>query len=155
MARVVIDPITRIEGHLKIEVEVQNGKVTNAWSSSTLFRGIEIMLQGRDPRDAYLFSQRACGVCTYIHGLASIRSVDAAVGAKVPDNARLIRNLLHGAQYLHDHVVHFYHLHALDWVDIVSALKADPKQTADLAAKVSPEQPKERRKRFQGRAGTV
>jgi len=142
MARVVIDPITRIEGHLKIEVEVQNGKVTNAWSSSTLFRGIEIMLQGRDPRDAYLFSQRACGVCTYIHGLASIRSVDSALQTKVPDNGRLIRNLLHGAQYIHDHPVHFYALHALDWVDIVSALKADPKQTADLAAKVSPNSPK-------------
>lgn len=138
MARVVIDPITRIEGHLKIEVEVANGKVTNAWSSSTLFRGIEIMLQGRDPRDAYLFTQRACGVCTYIHGLASIRSVDMAVGANIPDNARIIRNLLHGSQYLHDHMVHFYHLHALDWVDIVSALKADPKKTADLAASVSP-----------------
>ena len=141
MARVVIDPITRIEGHLKIEVEVQNGKVTNAWSSSTLFRGIEIMLQGRDPRDAYLFTQRACGVCTYIHGLASIRAVDDAVGAKVADNGRLIRNLLHGSQYLHDHMVHFYHLHALDWVDIVSALKADPKKTADLAMKVSPTSP--------------
>jgi [NiFe] hydrogenase large subunit len=142
MARVVIDPITRIEGHLKIEVEVANGKVTNAWSSSTLFRGIEIMLQGRDPRDAYLFTQRACGVCTYIHGLASIRSVDAAVGVNIPDNARLIRNLLHGAQYLHDHVVHFYHLHALDWVDIVSALKADPKKAAELDVKVSPSNPK-------------
>ena len=153
MARVVIDPITRIEGHLKIEVEVQGGKVTNAWSSSTLFRGIEIMLQGRDPRDAYLFTQRACGVCTYIHGLASIRSVDDAVGAKVAENGRLIRNLLHGSQYLHDHMVHFYHLHALDWVDIVSALKADPKKTADLAAKVSPTSPDERCKRFQGGAG--
>ncbi|MCE5333795.1 MAG: nickel-dependent hydrogenase large subunit [Desulfobacteraceae bacterium] len=142
MARVVIDPITRIEGHLKIEVEVANGKVTNAWSSSTLFRGIEMMLQGRDPRDAYLFTQRACGVCTYIHGLASIRSVDAAVGVKVPDNARIIRNLLHGAQYLHDHMVHFYHLHALDWVDIVSALKADAKKAADLDASVSPTSPK-------------
>ena len=141
MARVVIDPITRIEGHLKIEVEVQGGKVTNAWSSSTLFRGIEIMLQGRDPRDAYLFTQRACGVCTYIHGLASIRSVDDAVGAKVAENGRLIRNLLHGSQYLHDHMVHFYHLHALDWVDIVSALKADPKKAAELAAKVSPTSP--------------
>jgi len=141
MARVVIDPITRIEGHLKIEVEVQNGKVTNAWSSSTLFRGIEIMLQGRDPRDAYLFTQRACGVCTYVHGLASIRAVDDALGAKIPDNGRLIRTLLHGAQYVHDHPVHFYHLHALDWVDIVSALKADPKKTADLTAKVSPNCP--------------
>ncbi len=136
--RVVIDPITRIEGHLRIEVEVTNGKVANAWSSSTLFRGIELMLQGRDPRDAYLFTQRACGVCTYVHGLASVRAVDDAAKITIPENARLIRNLLLGAQFLHDHVVHFYHLHALDWVDVVSALKADPKKAADLAAKVSP-----------------
>jgi [NiFe] hydrogenase large subunit len=141
MARVVIDPITRIEGHLKIEVEVEHGKVTNAWSSSTLFRGVEIMLQGRDPRDANLFTQRACGVCTYVHSLASSRAVDDALGAKLADNGRLIRTLLHGSQYLHDHVVHFYHLHALDWVDIVSALKADPKKTAELAAKVSSASP--------------
>ncbi|NLI81125.1 MAG: nickel-dependent hydrogenase large subunit [Deltaproteobacteria bacterium] len=131
--RVVIDPITRIEGHLRIEVEVANGKVTNAWSSATLFRGIEMMLKGRDPRDAYLFTQRACGVCTYVHGLASVRAVDNAIGITIPDNARLIRNLMMGAQFLHDHIVHFYHLHALDWVDIVSALKADPKKTADIA----------------------
>jgi len=136
--RVVIDPITRIEGHLRIEVEVANGKVSNAWSSSTLFRGLEIMLKNRDPRDAWLFTQRACGVCTYVHGLASVRCVDNAVGVQVPDNARLIRNLLMGAQFLHDHIVHFYHLHALDWVDIVSALQADPKKTADLANQVSP-----------------
>jgi len=135
--RVVIDPITRIEGHLRIEVEVTNGKVSNAWSSSTLFRGIEILLQGRDPRDAYLFTQRACGVCTYVHGLASVRAGDAAMGITIPDNARIIRNLLLGAQFLHDHLVHFYHLHALDWVDVVSALKADPKKTADLATKVT------------------
>ncbi len=141
MSRVVIDPITRIEGHLKIEVEVSKGKVVDAWSSATLFRGIEIMLQGRDPRDAYLFTQRACGVCTYIHGLASIRAVDAAVGVNIPDNARIIRNLLHGAQYLHDHLVHFYHLHALDWVDIVSALKADPKKAASIAAQAEPTTP--------------
>jgi [NiFe] hydrogenase large subunit len=141
MARVVIDPITRIEGHLKIEVEVANGKVTNAWSSATLFRGIEIILQGRDPRDAHLFTQRACGVCTYIHSLASTRAVDSAVGVNIPDNARIIRNLLHGAQYLHDHMVHFYHLHALDWVDIVSALKANPKKTSDIAAAASPTSP--------------
>ena len=136
--RIAIDPITRIEGHLRIEVEVADGKVSNAWSSSTLFRGLEIMLQGRDPRDAWLITQRACGVCTYVHGLASVRCVDNAVGVSIPDNARLIRNLLHGAQYLHDHLVHFYHLHALDWVDVVSALKADPKKTADLASQVSP-----------------
>ena len=153
MARVVIDPITRIEGHLKIEVEVQNGKVTNAWSSSTLFRGIEIMLQGRDPRDAYLFTQRACGVCTYIHGLASIRSVDDALGAKVADNGRLIRNLLHGAQYLHDHMVHFYHLHALDWVDIVERPESRPEEDGGPCGKGLPQQPGQRGKRFQGRAG--
>lgn len=136
--RIVVDPITRIEGHLRIEVEVGEGKVKNAWSSSTLFRGLEIILQGRDPRDAWLFTQRACGVCTYVHGLASVRSVDNAVGAKIPDNARLIRNLLMGAQFLHDHMVHFYHLHALDWVDVVSSLKADPKKAAALADQVSP-----------------
>ena len=138
MARIVVDPITRIEGHLRIEVEVANGKVSNAWSSSTLFRGLEIILQGRDPRDAWLFTQRACGVCTYVHALASVRCVDNAVGVKIPDNARLIRNLLMGAQFLHDHIVHFYHLHALDWVDVVSSLKADPKKTADIANTVSP-----------------
>ncbi|MEJ5365958.1 MAG: nickel-dependent hydrogenase large subunit [Desulfosoma sp.] len=136
--RIVVDPITRIEGHLRIEVEVANGKVTNAWSSSTLFRGLEIILKGRDPRDAWLFTQRACGVCTYVHGLASIRCVDHAVGVTIPDNARLIRNLLMGAQFLHDHIVHFYHLHALDWVDVVSALKADPVKASKIANDVSP-----------------
>jgi [NiFe] hydrogenase large subunit len=136
--RVVIDPITRIEGHLRIEVEITNGKVSNAWSSSMLFRGLEIILQGRDPRDAWLFTQRSCGVCTLVHGLASVRAVDDAAKVTIPDNARLIRNLLLGAQFLHDHIVHFYALHALDWVDVVSALKADPQKTAALAAKVSP-----------------
>jgi [NiFe] hydrogenase large subunit len=136
--RVVVDPITRIEGHLRIEVEVENGKVKNAWSSSTLFRGLELILQGRDPRDAWLFTQRACGVCTYVHALASVRSVDMAAKVAIPDNARIIRNLLMGAQFLHDHIVHFYHLHALDWVDVVSALKADPKKAADIANAVSP-----------------
>lgn len=136
--RIVVDPITRIEGHLRIEVEVANGKVTNAWSSSTLFRGLELILQGRDPRDAWLFTQRSCGVCTYVHGLASIRCVDNAVGVTIPPNARILRNLLMGAQFLHDHIVHFYHLHALDWVDVISALKADPKKTSDLANQVSP-----------------
>ncbi len=136
--RIVVDPITRIEGHLRIEVEVAGGKVTNAWSTATLFRGLELIVQGRDPRDAWLFTQRACGVCTYVHALASVRSVDNAVGVNIPDNARIIRNLLMGAQFLHDHLVHFYHLHALDWVDVISALKADPKKTSDLANQVSP-----------------
>ena len=135
--RVVVDPITRIEGHLRIEVEVEGGKVVNAWSSGQMFRGIEMILQGRDPRDAHHFVQRSCGVCTYVHAVSSVRAVDNAIGIKIPKNARLIRNLLHGAQYQHDHLVHFYHLHALDWVDIVSALKADPKKTAALADNVS------------------
>lgn len=135
--RIMIDPITRIEGHLRIEVEVSGGKVTNAWSSGQMFRGIEMILKGRDPRDAHHFVQRSCGVCTYVHSIASVRAVDDAVGVKIPRNARLIRNLLHGAQYQHDHLVHFYHLHALDWVDILSALKADPKKTASLADSVS------------------
>ena len=135
--RVIVDPITRIEGHLRIEIEVEGGKVKNAWSSGQMFRGIEIMLQGRDPRDAHHFVQRSCGVCTYVHAVSSVRAVDDALGVKIPTNARLIRNLLHGAQFQHDHIVHFYHLHALDWVDIVSALKADPKATAALADNVS------------------
>ena len=131
--RIIVDPITRIEGHLRIEVEVANGKVVNAWSSGQMFRGIEIILQGRDPRDAHHFVQRSCGVCTMVHSLSSLRAVEDAVGVKIPDNARIIRNLIHGAQYQHDHIVHFYHLHALDWVDIVSALKADPVKTAAFA----------------------
>jgi len=135
--RITIDPITRIEGHLRIEVEVAGGKVVNAWSSGQMFRGIELILQGRDPRDAPLFTQRSCGVCTYTHYLASVRAVEDAVGVKIPENARIIRNLLHGAQFQHDHIVHFYHLHALDWVDVLSALKADPAKTAALADSVS------------------
>lgn len=135
--RIVVDPITRIEGHLRIEVEVENGKVKNAWSSANMFRGIEMILQGRDPRDAPLFTQRSCGVCTYVHYLSSVRAVEAAVGVEIPKNARLIRNLLHGAQFQHDHIVHFYHLHALDWVDVVDALKADPSKTATLSSNVS------------------
>jgi [NiFe] hydrogenase large subunit len=135
--RIIIDPITRIEGHLRIEVEVEGGKVKDAWSSAQMFRGIEIILKGRDPRDAPLFTQRSCGVCTYTHYLASIRAVEDAVGVQIPDNARIIRNLLHGAQFQHDHIVHFYGLSALDWVDVVNALKADPQKTAALADNVS------------------
>ena len=135
--RIVIDPITRIEGHLRIEVEVEGGKVKNAWSSGQMFRGIEMILKGRDPRDAQHFVQRSCGVCTYTHALSSVRAVEDAVGVTIPENARIIRNLLHGAQFQHDHIIHFYHLHALDWVDIVSALKADPKKTAILSDQTS------------------
>ena len=112
MSRIVIDPVTRIEGHLKIEVEIENGVVTDAWSSGTLFRGIETILQGREPEEAWLLTQRLCGVCTYIHGVASVRSVEDALNVTVPENARLIRNLLTGGLYVHDHPVHFYHLSA-------------------------------------------
>ncbi|HET7219680.1 MAG TPA: nickel-dependent hydrogenase large subunit [Vicinamibacterales bacterium] len=137
MARVVVDPVTRIEGHLRIEAEVDGGAVRDAWSSSTMFRGIEIILQGRDPRDAWAFTQRICGVCTTVHAIASIRAVENAIGAAPPPNARLLRNLIIAAQAVQDHVIHFYHLHALDWVDIVSALSADPAKTSALAESIS------------------
>ncbi|PKN63414.1 MAG: hydrogenase 2 large subunit [Deltaproteobacteria bacterium HGW-Deltaproteobacteria-15] len=135
--KITIDPITRIEGHLRIEVEVAGGKVVNAWSSGQMFRGIEMILQGRDPKDAHHFVQRSCGVCTYTHALSSVRAVESAAGIRIPENARILRNLLHGAQFQADHIVHFYHLHALDWVDIVSALKADLPKTAALSDNVS------------------
>jgi Ni,Fe-hydrogenase I large subunit len=137
MTHVVVDPVTRIEGHLRIEAEVEGGRVQDAWSSSTMFRGIEIILKGRDPRDAWAFAQRICGVCTTVHAIASIRAVENAIGAQPPPNARLLRNLIMAAQMVQDHVVHFYHLHALDWVDIVSALDADPRQTSALAESIS------------------
>ena len=135
--RIVIDPITRIEGHLRIEVEVKDGKVVDAYSAGTMVRGFELILKGRDPRDAWAFTERACGVCTTVHALASVRTVEDALGITVPPNAELVRNLMFCAQYLQDHVVHFYHLHALDWVDVVSALKADPAATSALAQKIS------------------
>jgi len=134
---IVIDPITRIEGHLRIEVEVKDGKVVDAYSSGTMVRGFELILKGRDPRDAWAFTERACGVCTTVHALASVRAVENALGITVPPNAELIRNLMFCAQYLQDHVVHFYHLHALDWVDVVSALGADPKKASEIAQSLS------------------
>ena len=137
MTRIAIDPITRIEGHLRVEVEVQDGVVTDAWSSGTMFRGIELILRKRDPRDAWVFAQRICGVCTTVHALASVRAVEDALGITIPENARLIRELMSGAQMVQDHVIHFYHLHALDWVDITSALKADPAATSALAQSIS------------------
>lgn len=136
--RIVIDPITRIEGHLRIEAQLDaNRQVQQAYSSGTMVRGIEIILKGRDPRDAWAFAQRICGVCTLVHGIASVRAVENALHYVVPPNAQIIRNLMIAAQYVHDHVMHFYHLHALDWVDIVSALNADPQQTATLAQSIS------------------
>ena len=136
-SRVVIDPVTRIEGHLRIEAQIKDGMVEDAWSSGTMVRGIEIILKGRDPRDAWAFTERVCGVCTTVHALASVRTVENALGIAVPPNAELVRNLMFCAHYLQDHVVHFYHLHALDWVDVVSALKADPKEAARIAQSLS------------------
>lgn len=137
MAKIVVDPITRIEGHLRIEAEVNGGTVTDAWSSSTMFRGIETILKNRDPREAWYFTQRFCGVCTTVHSIASIRAVENALNITIPPNAELIRNIIIGIQNVQDHVIHFYHLHALDWVDITSGLKADPAKTAALAASLS------------------
>jgi [NiFe] hydrogenase large subunit/hydrogenase large subunit len=136
--RVVVDPITRIEGHLRIEAQAENGRISNAWATSTQFRGIEIIMQGRDPRDAWAFTQRICGVCTVVHAVASCRAVEDALDIRIPANANLIRNLVHGMQFVQDHVIHFYHLHALDWVDVVSALSANPADTAAISKKVSP-----------------
>ncbi len=136
--RIVVDPITRIEGHLRVEAEVDAGnKITAAYSSGTMVRGIEIILKGRDPREAWAFAQRACGVCTTVHAFASIRAVEDALGIVIPVAANLIRNLMIAQQYAHDHVMHFYHLHALDWVDVVAALKADPQKTAEIQQSIS------------------
>jgi hydrogenase large subunit len=138
MTRIVVDPVTRIEGHLRIEAVLDGNVISEAYSSGTMVRGFEKILKGRDPRDAWAFCERACGVCTTVHAAASVRAVEDALGIVVPENAELIRNIMFCTQYVHDHVVHFYHLHALDWVDVVSALSADPDETAKLAASLSP-----------------
>lgn len=132
MPTITIDPVTRIEGHLRVEVAVDNNRVTDAWSITPAFRGIEIILNGRDPREAWAMTQRICGVCTTVNALASVRAVENALGIVIPDNARLFRNLMEGVQYIQDHVIHFYHLHGPDWIDVVSALGADPALTAAL-----------------------
>ncbi len=137
MSRLIIDPVTRIGGHLRIEAEVAGGVVTDAWSTGTMFRGLETILHGRDPRDAWLFAQRICGSCTGVQALASVRAVEHALGATIPRNARLVRNVMAGTQYVLDHVLHFYHLHAFDWVDVASALRADPAATSALATATS------------------
>jgi hydrogenase large subunit len=154
--RVVVDPITRIEGHLRIEAMLNDkGVIHDAMSTGTMWRGIELILQGRDPRVAWAFTERICGVCTTVHALASVRAVENAIGIKVPVNADIIRNIMFLTQYVQDHVIHFYHLHALDWVDVVSALKADPAATAALAQKVSPKWPLATPGYFSDMAGTL
>lgn len=136
--RVVVDPVTRIEGHMRVEVNVdENNVIRNAVSTGTMWRGIEVILKNRDPRDAWAFTERICGVCTGTHALTSVRAVENALDIKIPENANTIRNLMQLALQVHDHVVHFYHLHALDWVDVVSALSADPKATSALAQSIS------------------
>lgn len=135
--RIVIDPITRIEGHLRIEAEIKDGKVVDAFSSSTMVRGMEKIVEGRDPRDVWAFVQRTCGVCTTVHAIASIRAVENALAINIPKNAELARNIVTIAHALQDHVVHFYHLHALDWVDVTKVLDADPKATSELAQSIS------------------
>jgi hydrogenase large subunit len=137
--RLVVDPVTRIEGHLRVEVNLDKDNVIrNAVSTGTMWRGLEVILKGRDPRDAWAFVERICGVCTGVHALASVRAVEDALGINIPENANTIRNIQHLTLYTQDHLVHFYHLHALDWVDVVSALKADPKATSELAQSISP-----------------
>ncbi|AIC30047.1 MULTISPECIES: nickel-dependent hydrogenase large subunit [Rhizobium] len=136
--RIVIDPVTRIEGHMRVEVNVdENNVIRNAVSTGTMWRGIEVILKNRDPRDAWAFTERICGVCTGTHALTSVRAVENALGITIPDNANSIRNLMQLALQVHDHIVHFYHLHALDWVDVVSALSADPRATSALAQSIS------------------
>jgi len=135
--RIVIDPVTRIEGHLRVEAVVDGNKITDAISSGTIFRGIEIIVKDRDPRDAWAFVQRICGVCTHTHALASIRSVEDALNISIPKNANIIRNIMSATQDVQDHAIHFYHLHGFDWIDVVSALKADPAQTSAIASSIS------------------
>ncbi len=140
--RVVVDPITRIEGHMRAEVNIdENNVITNAVSSGTMWRGLEVILKGRDPRDAWAFTQRICGVCTGTHALTSVRAVEDSLGIQIPENANCIRNIMQLSLQVHDHLVHFYHLHALDWVNPVNALKADPKATSALQQQVSPHHP--------------
>ena len=136
--RIVIDPITRIEGHLRVEAAIEGGKIKDAYSSGTMVRGIENIVRDRDPRDAWVFVGRVCGVCTSIHSLCSVRAVEQALDITIPPNAEMVRNIMEAVLYMHDHTVHFYQLHALDWVDIVSTLKADPKAAALLAQQLSP-----------------
>ncbi len=140
--RVVVDPVTRIEGHMRCEVNLdENNVIRNAVSTGTMWRGLEVILKGRDPRDAWAFTERICGVCTGTHALTSVRAVEDALGITIPENANSIRNLMQLALEIHDHVVHFYHLHALDWVNPINALKADPKATSELQQAVSPSHP--------------
>lgn len=135
--RLIVDPVTRLEGHLKVEVELQKDKIVKSWSSAQLFRGLETILKGRDPQDAPLFTQRACGVCTNTHALTSIRAIEDAIGVQVPPLAKLMRYLILAPLLIQDHLVHFYHLHGLDWIDMASATQADPVKAGKLVGSTS------------------
>lgn len=135
--RITIDPVTRIEGHLRIDCEIENGVVSRAWASGTMWRGMEEIVKGRDPRDAWMIVQRICGVCTTTHAISSVRAAESALKINVPLNAQYIRNIILAAHTTHDHIVHFYQLSALDWVDITSALQADPQKASALLKGIS------------------
>jgi hydrogenase large subunit len=137
MARITIDPFTRMGGHLRVEAEVSGGAVSDAWISGTMFRDLESVLRGRDARDAWLLAERICGTCTGVHSLASVRAVENALGIEIPPNARLVRNVLAAAQLVRDHVLGFYQGQGSDWVDAASALTADPVATSKLARQTS------------------
>jgi len=134
--RVTIDPVTRIEGHLRIELETDGDAIKTAWSEATQFRGLEAIVKGRDPRDVWAFVQRICGVCTTVHAVASLTTVENAIGSMPPHQAQLIRDMVLGAANVQDHVIHFYHLHALDWVNVANAAKGDPQAAVDFATKI-------------------
>lgn len=136
--KIVVDPITRIEGHLRMQAVMDdNNVIVDAMSTGTMWRGLEVILKGRDPRDAWAFVERICGVCTGIHALSAVRAVEDALGIKIPKNANIIRNLMNATLYCQDHLTHFYQLHGLDWIDVVSALNADPKKTSEIQVAIS------------------
>ena len=136
--KIVVDPITRIEGHLRMQAVMDdNNVIVDAMSTGTMWRGLEVILKGRDPRDAWAFVERICGVCTGIHALSAVRAVEDALGIQIPKNANIIRNLMNATLYCQDHLTHFYQLHGLDWIDVVSALSADPKKTSEIQVAIS------------------
>jgi Ni,Fe-hydrogenase I large subunit len=137
MTRLAIDPVTRVRGQLRIEVDIADGAVRDAWCSGTTYRGVERILEGRDARDAWLIAQRICGSCGSAHALASVRACEQALGLAIPTNARLIRNLLLGSLYVASHIVHFYQRQAFDWVDATTALRGDPAAASTFARSVS------------------
>ena len=136
--KVVVDPVTRIEGHLRMQAVLdENNVIVDAMSTGTMWRGLEVILKGRDPRDAWAFVERVCGVCTGIHALSAVRAVEDALGIQIPKNANIIRNLMNATLYSQDHLTHFYQLHGCDWIDVVSALSADPKKTSEIQQSIS------------------